>query len=163
MNQEPQRASIWSVPEGWLTAYFLLFTIQFIVGVSFIVWYETVVVTHDSEVETLANILWRAGVIPILSASTSYIFSEGGRLTMVISNWVERKLEERRTNREQMLIKQGREQGFEQGREQGRIEGREQGREEGREEGFEQGRAYERERISNGHSDDEPPHSGNGR
>ena len=138
MNQEPQRASIWSVPEGWLTAYFLLFTIQFIVGVSFIVWYETVIVTHDSEVETLANILWRAGVIPILSASTSYI-SEGGRLTMVISNWVERKLEERRTNREQMLIKQG------------------------REEGFEQGRAYERERISNGHSDDEPPHSGNGR
>ena len=74
---------------------------------------------------------------------------------MVISNWVERKLEERRTNREQMLIKQGREQGFEQGREQGRIEGRE--------EGFEQGRAYERERIANGHTDDEPPHSENGR
>ena len=59
---------------------------------------------------------------------------------MVISNWVERKLEERRTNREQMLIKQGREQGFE------------------------QGRAYERERIANGHTDnDEPPHSENGR
>ncbi len=148
MKQESQRTSIWSISEGWLTAYFLLFTIQFIVGVSFIVWYETVVVTHDSEVETLANILWRAGVIPILSASTSYIFSEGGRLTMVISNWVERKLEERRTNREQMLIKQG----FEQGREQGR------------EEGFEQGRAYERERIANGHTDDhEPPHSANGR
>lgn len=139
MNQDPRRASIWSVPEGWLTAYFLLFTIQFIVGVSFIVWYETVVVTRDSEAETLMNILWRTGVIPILSASTSYIFAEGGRLTMVISNWVERKLEERRTNREQMLIEQG------------------------RKEGFEQGRAYERERIANGRTDDEPPHSENGR
>ena len=42
---------------------------------------------------------------------------------MVISNWVERKLEERRIKREQMLIEQG------------------------RKEGFEQGRAYERERI----------------
>ena len=61
---------------------------------------------------------------------------------MVISNWVERKLEERRTNREQMLIKQG----FE------------QGREEGRKEGIEIGRAYERERIeaeSNGNASDD--------
>ena len=143
---------MWSVPEGWLTAYFLLFTIQFIVGVSFIVWYETVVVTRDSETETLANILWRAGVIPILSASTSYIIAEGGRLTMVISNWVERKLEERRTNREQMLI------------EQGRKEGIEQGRKEGREEGIEIGRAYERERIeaeTNGQASDEPPRENN--
>ena len=70
---------------------------------------------------------------------------------MVISNWVERKLEERRTNRDQMLIKQG--------REQGRIEGRE--------EGFEQGRAYERERIAaetNGNApDDDDPHRENNR
>ena len=64
---------------------------------------------------------------------------------MVISNWVEKKLEERRTNRDQMLIEQGRKEGIEQGRK----------------EGFEQGRAYERERISNGHTDDEPPHSEN--
>ena len=70
---------------------------------------------------------------------------------MVISNWVERKLEERRTNRDQKLIEQGRKEGFE------------QGREEGREEGIEIGRAYERERIANGHTDDEPPHSENGR
>lgn len=142
MNQEPQRISIWSISEGWLTAYFLLFTVQFIAGVSFVVWYETAIVTRDSEAETLANILWRAGVIPILSASTSYIFVEGGRLTMVIANWVERQLEERRTKREQMLIEQGREQG--------------------REEGFELGRAYERERIANGNTDDDPPHSENG-
>lgn len=54
---------------------------------------------------------------------------------MVISNWVERKLEERRINREQMLIEQG------------------------RKEGFEQGRAYERERIeaeTNGQASDDP-------
>ena len=53
---------------------------------------------------------------------------------MVISNWVERKLEEHRTKREQMLIEQG------------------------RKEGFEQGRAYERERIeaeSNGNVSDD--------
>ena len=153
MNQEPQRTSIWSVPEGWLTAYFLLFTVQFIAGVSFVVWYETAVVTRDSEAETLANILWRAGVIPILSASTSYIFVEGGRLTMVIANWVERQLEDRRIKREQMLIEQGRKEGFE------------QGREEARKEAFEQGRAFERERIeaeANGNASDDPPHSENG-
>lgn len=60
---------------------------------------------------------------------------------MVISNWVERKLEERRINREQMLIEQG------------------------RTEGFEQGRAYERERIeaeTNGQASDDP-HRENGR
>ena len=110
-DENPRRASVWSVSEGWLTAYFLLFTIQFIVGVSLRVWYETFVITQDTPAETLMNIFWRAGPIPILSASTSYIFAEGGRLTMVISNWVERKLEERRINREQALIKQGFEQG----------------------------------------------------
>ena len=155
MNQEPQRISIWSISEGWLTAYFLLFTVQFIAGVSFVVWYETAAVTRDSEAETLANILWRAGVIPILSASTSYIFVEGGRLTMVIANWVERQLEERRIKREQMLIEQGRKEGIEQGRKEGRKERQE--------EAFEQGRAYERERIANGNTDDDPPHSENGR
>ncbi len=62
---------------------------------------------------------------------------------MVISNWVEKKLEERRLRRLAEI------------------------REQGRQEGFEQGRAFERERIqaeANGHtSDDEPPHSENGR
>ncbi len=55
---------------------------------------------------------------------------------MVISNWVERKLEERRIRREDAI------------------------REEGREEGFEQGRAYERKRIAdevNGKGFDVPP------
>lgn len=134
MNQEPQRTSIWSVSEGWLTAYFLLFTIQFIAGASFVVWYETSYTTRDAWPETVANIFPRVGVIPILSASTSYIFAEGGRLTMVISNWVEKKLEERRVKRLAMV------------------------REEGRREGFEQGRAYERERIegkSNGNASDD--------
>ena len=64
---------------------------------------------------------------------------------MVISNWVERKLEDRKTKREQMLIAQGREEGIE------------QGRKEGRKEGFEQGRAYERERIANGKDPDDSP------
>ena len=53
---------------------------------------------------------------------------------MVISNWVEKQLEDRRTKREQMLIEQG------------------------RKEGLEQGRAYERERIEaeiNGKSSDD--------
>ena len=59
---------------------------------------------------------------------------------MVISNWVERKLEERRVRREYAI--------------------REEGRVEGREEGFEQGRAYERKRIAdevNGADFDMPP------
>ena len=59
---------------------------------------------------------------------------------MVISNWVERKLEERRIRREDAI--------------------REEGRAEGREEGFEQGRAYERKRIAdevNGKGFDMPP------
>ena len=57
---------------------------------------------------------------------------------MVISNWVERKLEERRIKREQAIF--------------------EQGRQKGREEGIEQGRALERERTvdeSNGGDSDE--------
>ena len=66
---------------------------------------------------------------------------------MVISNWVEKRLEERRIKREQALF------------EQGRAEGRAEGHTEGRKEGFEQGRAYERERIAeeaNGNGYDEP-------
>ena len=140
-NENPKRASVWSVSEGWLTAYFILFTIQFIAGVSLVVWYETAVVTHDSAIETLMNILWRAGPIPILSASTSYIFAEGGRLTMVISNWVERKLEERERKRDEAFMAQV------------------------RSEAFEEGRAYERKLIdaeANGDNNDEPPPSDEG-
>ena len=141
-SEPARRTSIWSVSEGWLTAYFALFTIQFIVGVSLVVWYETVVVTHDSPIETLMNIFERAGVIPILSASTSYIFAEGGRLTMVISNWVERKLEERERKRDEAFIAKVRAE----------VE------EEVRTEAFEQGRAYERKLIdaeTNGKDSDE--------
>ncbi|MDE2686280.1 MAG: hypothetical protein OXI16_02090 [Chloroflexota bacterium] len=143
-GERPRRASVWSVSEGWLTAYFALFTVQFVTGISLVVWYETAVVTLDSPIETLMNVLWRAGVIPILSASTSYIFAEGGRLTMVISNWVERKLEEREQKRAQALIEQGRKEGIEIGRE----------------EGIEIGRTLERERIAeeaNGYGSDESP------
>lgn len=64
---------------------------------------------------------------------------------MVISNWVEKKLEDRRIRREQTLIEQGRKQGLE--------------------EGFEQGRTYERERIeaeTNGQATDDT-RRGNGR
>ena len=131
-DETPRRASVWSVSEGWLTAYFMLFTIQFIVGVSLVVWYETIVVTHDSPIETLMNILWRAGVVPILSASTSYIFAEGGRLTMVISNWVEKKLAEREKRREQELI--------------ARVRAETEARV--RPEAFAEGRAYERKRMA---------------
>ena len=40
---------------------------------------------------------------------------------MVISNWVERKLEERRIKREKELIQQGFERGFEKGRQHERA------------------------------------------
>ncbi len=87
---------------------------------------------------------------------------------MVISNWVERKLEEREQKRAQALIEQGRKEGIEIGREEGievgREEGIEVGREEGievgREEGIEIGRTLERERIAeeaNGYGSDESP------
>ncbi len=63
---------------------------------------------------------------------------------MVISNWVERKLEEREQKRAQALIEQGRKEGIEIGRE----------------EGIEIGRTLERERIAeeaNGYGSDESP------
>ncbi len=70
---------------------------------------------------------------------------------MVISNWVERKLEERRIKREQALIERARKEGLEQGIEQGL----EQGVEQGIIEGFERGRTYERKLIA-GENVDEP-------
>ena len=64
---------------------------------------------------------------------------------MVISNWVEKKLEDRRLKQQEAFIATIREQG--------------------RKEGFEQGRAYERERIeseANGQNNDDTHHE-NGR
>ena len=66
---------------------------------------------------------------------------------MIISNWVERKLEERRIKREKALIAIGWKEGFEQGRAEGR--------EAARKERFEQGRAYERKRIVSEAKDDD--------
>ena len=58
---------------------------------------------------------------------------------MVISNWVERKLEERRVKREETLIEMGRREGI--------AEGLKKGENKGLEEGFLKGRAYERKLI----------------
>ena len=82
---------------------------------------------------------------------------------MIISNWVEKKLDENlRKSREarEVKIRETRNRMYEESYQEGFA----QGREEGRKEGFEQGRAYERERIeaeANGQASDDPHRDNN--
>ncbi len=86
---------------------------------------------------------------------------------MIISNWVEKKLNENlRKSREafEAEMRETRKKRYEKNYHEGFKQGYQEGRKEGYQEGFEQGRAYERERIeaeTNGQASDDPHRENN--
>ena len=149
---ERDRESIWSVPHGWRTAYFLTFSVSNLIATCFIVADEVANRGDASPVAAFSSIAERVAVSGLALAITIFSVVEVSSFAMIAADYFRRKYLEPLKERQ---------------REEGRKQGRKQGREEGREEGREQiQRLWEEwnERRMKAEADgvpfDEPPPSG---
>ena len=94
-------------------SYIILFLIQFLIGLSFVVWHEVGRVTTDDVVETTLNILQRTGGTVALFVVMTYV---------AIESW--RMLAERY---EQRRYREGKAEGKAEGRAEGKAEGKAEG------------------------------------
>ena len=67
-----ERTAIWSVPEGWQTWFFILFSVQLLSLIGFVVWYEVSLNGEDSWPETILAIGRGASPFVILIAADSW-------------------------------------------------------------------------------------------
>ena len=68
-SSPPDRESVWSIPGRWQTAYFVLFAIQNIAGISLVCWYEIAVLNEDDTVLTVLNIIDRLPSVGVGAAA----------------------------------------------------------------------------------------------
>lgn len=96
---EDTRESVWSILSRWKTAYFTLFAIQNIGGITLLCWYEIALRTTDSTAETALAIAKGIGLIGAGSATTAITLIETARSIMVIAAsleaWLKRREEAR--------------------------------------------------------------------
>ena len=145
------RESIWSISPRWKTAYFLLFSVQSLVGAGLLSWYEIAQRTEDSAVETVLAVISGMAEVGVAAAVVTVVTTEVTQNVMVTGEYLRQKLVEPLKERQ---------------REEGRKEGREEGLAEGLEKGREAERAawdaWNRRRMdaeSKGEPFDEPPPS----
>ena len=133
------RESIWSISPRWKTAYFLLFSIQSLVGTGLLSWYEIAQRTEDSAVETVLAIISRMAEVGVAAAVATVVTTEVAQNVMVTGEYLRQKLVEPLKEKQ---------------RAEGRAEGRAQERE--------AWEAWNRRRMdaeSKGEPFDEPPPS----
>ena len=111
----PHRGGKW---EAW---FLLLFTIQTVLGLAGVVYYEVWLSNADGLYSTLTNILRQSESLIIVIASETYVIVEG--TSMLAERYKQKRFED------------GIAVGIDKGRAEGRVEGRVEGRAEGREEG----------------------------
>ena len=95
----PDRESVWSIPVRWQTAYFTLFALQNIVGISLVCWYEIAIRTEDDAVLTILNIIDRISRMAVGAAAITITLMEVARIVMVIGGNLERWLRKREDER----------------------------------------------------------------
>ena len=149
------RESIWSISPRWKTAYFLLFSIQSLLGTGLLSWYEIAQRTEDDAVETVLAIISGMAEVGVAAALATVVTTEVTQNVMVTGEYLRQKLVEPLKEKQ---------------RAEGRAEGRVEGHAEGRAERDAAWEAWNRRRMAaeaEGKPFDEPPpsvreHSSNG-
>ncbi len=107
----PDRESIWSVRQEDRHKFSVYFTILFVIGVAFILWYEIAHVTDDDIFDTIIAIATDTIVVIGFSVGVTFARFEGGdSVGVALENYRRIKYEE------------GREQGIKEGRAESRTE-----------------------------------------
>ena len=137
LQDERERAAIWSIPIGWRLLYLLLFSTQFIAVSAVVAWYEIAVNTADTWPQTIIAI--GNGISPwvIVIVADSAIITEA---TMLVSQYLIEKYHNKRR-------REGREEGIKIGEERGIKVGEERGIKVGREERQQQWEEWNRRRM----------------
>ena len=116
LQDEWERAAIWSIPIGWRLLYLLLFSTQFIALAAVVAWYEIAVNTADTWPQTIIAI--GNGISPwvIIIVADSAIITEAA---MLVSQYlIEKYHNKRRREGVEEGIKVGEERGIKAGREE---------------------------------------------
>ncbi len=129
-SSRSNRESIWSVPHGWRTTYFLTFSVSNLTATCVIVTDEIVGRGGADPVAVFSAIAERVAVSGVALAITIFSVLEVLSFTMIAADYFRRK-----------YLEPLKEKQREEGREQGRQEGRQEGREEGLEQGLAQAHA----------------------
>ena len=122
VSPPPDRESIWSISPGWRTAYFILFVLQNIAGISLLCWYEIFRRTSDDVIQTILNISHGSGQTALGSAGTTLTITEAGRLIMVLGEQLQRWFEKREDARVARRVDEAVAQAVDEGRVEGRGE-----------------------------------------
>ncbi len=103
---EDTRESVWSILSRWRTAYFALFAIQNIAGISLLCWYEITQRAQDSAAGTTLAVIKGIGLIGVSSATTAITVIETARSIMVIAASLEAWLQKRERARMEQRVKE---------------------------------------------------------
>ena len=97
-----ERTAIWSVPEGWQTWFFILFSVQLLSLTGFVVWYEVSLNAADSWPETILAIGRGASPFVILIAAESFILTEVAE--MISERYLEKRYRDGRADEYQRWV-----------------------------------------------------------
>lgn len=123
-NQElKSRESIWAIRLRWSTLYFVLFTLQVVVGFGVATYDGLSSLSGDEWIQRYFGIILRTGQVGIAAAVLTFTVIEILGSIMLLSHW-ERLREQRQRDERDQAIREGRK--LEQERQEGRQEGREQ-------------------------------------
>ena len=114
-SPQEDRDSIWSIPLARRALYFGLFTAYALAGIGFLLWYEILDHTSDTWPETILSITQGIGVITVGAAGLALLTIEGPQTSMVVADYLRKKLIE--------PLEERRRQEAEQRRQQARAEG----------------------------------------
>ena len=86
------RESLWSVPAGFWVLYFTLFALLDAIGVGYAVWHEIRYGPGENIHAHIRAVIPDTSAIGIRAAITAFTFTEGLRITMIISNYLKIRL-----------------------------------------------------------------------
>ncbi len=86
------RESLWSVPAGFWVLYFTLFALLDATGVGYAVWHEIRYGPGENIHAHIRAVIPDTSAIGIRAAITAFTFTEGLRITMIISNYLKIRL-----------------------------------------------------------------------
>ena len=132
MAKPIRRESIWSVKEEDRPKFSIYFTLLFLIGIGFCLWYEIFHVTDDGVLDTIMLLARDVGISGIASVTLSFARFEGGdTMGIALDIFRKRKYEEAVAEGVVQGIAQGIAQGIDQGIAEGIARGIAQGIDQG--------------------------------
>lgn len=110
-SKNDDREAIWAIRPRWSTPYFVLFTLQVVVGFGIATYDGVSSTTPDKWIQAYFDIILRTGQIGIAAAIITFTVIELLSSTMLMSEWIRVNLVEPAKERNRVRIEKRREEG----------------------------------------------------